>query len=101
MEQAHHLPKYPMPAVLIGRMASGRKARVAGMRIGSRLLIHALKQVLIAAEVIGVQAVIVDSKPEAAAFYRGFGFQALSGAGQRLYLPVGTIRRLQSMTGPT
>ena len=75
-------------------MASDRRARAAGLRIGSRLLIHALKQVLIAAEVIGVQAVIVDSKPEAVVFYRRFGFLPLSSTGQRLYLPVGTIRRL-------
>ncbi|MFZ4701693.1 MAG: hypothetical protein ACOYMG_16725 [Candidatus Methylumidiphilus sp.] len=62
---ARRLPKYPVPAVLIGRMASDRTARESGQRIGSRLLIHALKQALRAAETIGVQCVIVDSKPEA------------------------------------
>lgn len=65
---AHRLPKYPVPAVLIGRMASDRQSRASGLRIGSRLLIHALKQALRAADTIGVQCVIVDSKPEAVAF---------------------------------
>ncbi|HSO84246.1 GNAT family N-acetyltransferase [Thiocapsa sp.] len=93
---AHRLPKYPVPAVLIGRMASDRRARESGLRIGSRLLIHALKQSLRAAGTIGVQCVIVDSKPEAVAFYRRFGFIPLTEDGLKLYLPISTILRLDA-----
>ena len=92
---AHRLPKYPVPAVLIGRMASDRQARAAGLRIGSRLLIHALQQALRAAETIGVQCVIVDSKPDAVAFYQRFGFIPLTGDGLKLYLPISTIKTLE------
>ncbi len=88
---AHRLPKYPVPAVLIGRMASDRRVRESGLRIGSRLLIHALKQSLHAAGTIGVQCVIVDSKPDAVAFYRRFGFIPLTNDGLKLYLPISTI----------
>ena len=91
---ARRLPKYPGPAVLIGRMASERTARESGQRIGSRLLIHALKQALRAAETIGVQCVMVDSKPEAVGFYQRFGFMPLMQDGLKLYLPVETIRKM-------
>lgn len=94
-DQARALPRYPVPAVLIGRMASDTKARETGQRIGSRLLIHALKQALRAADTIGVQCVIVDSKPEAVGFYQRFGFLPLLGDGLKLYLPIGTIKRME------
>lgn len=93
---ARCLPKYPVPAVLIGRMASDRRARDVGLRIGSRLLIHALRQALRAADAIGVQCVIVDSKPEAVAFYQHFGFVPLKEDGLKLYLPIGTVKSLES-----
>lgn len=89
------LPKYPIPAVSIGRMASDQKARKSGQRIGSRLLIHALKQTLRASDTIGVQCVIVDSKPEAINFYQRFGFIPLKRDGLKLYLPVNTIKKMK------
>lgn len=91
---ARSLPKYPVPAVLSGRMASDSRARADGLRVGSRLLIHALKQALRAANTIGVQCVIVDSKPEAVGFYRRFGFLPLKDDGLRLYLPTDTLKKL-------
>ena len=94
---ARRLPAYPVPAVLIGRLASDRRAREAGLRIGSRLLMHALRQALKAADTIGVQCVIVDSKPDSAGFYRRFGFLPLRGDGLKLFLPIGTIRALDEV----
>jgi predicted N-acetyltransferase YhbS len=91
---ARKLPKYPVPAVLIGRMASDRATRESRLRVGSRLLIHALKQALRAAEAIGVQCVIVDSKPEAVGFYHRFGFIPMSQDGWRLYLPISTLQKM-------
>jgi len=75
-------------------MASDRTARESGQRIGSRLLIHALKQALRAAETIGVQCVMVDSKPEVVGFYQRFGLMPLKQDGLKLYLPVSTIRKM-------
>jgi predicted N-acetyltransferase YhbS len=91
---ARGLPKHPVPAVLIGRMAVDASAREAGLRLGSRLLVHALKQALRAADAVGVMCVIVDAKPDAVGFYRKFGFLPLRGDGLKLYLPVATIRSL-------
>ncbi|CAK0760203.1 N-acetyltransferase [Gammaproteobacteria bacterium] len=90
-----HLPKYPIPAVLIGRMASDRKTRNTGQKIGSHLLIHALKQALRASDTIGVQCVVVDSKPEAISFYQRFGFIPLTQDGLKLYLPINTIKKME------
>ena len=94
---AKKLPRYPVPAILIGRMATDETARPQGLRIGSKLLIHALKQALVAADTIGVLCVTVDAKPEAASFYRQFGFQRLIAEDERrLYLSIQTIRGLLS-----
>ncbi|NJL99497.1 MAG: N-acetyltransferase [Synechococcaceae cyanobacterium SM2_3_2] len=94
-ELMRRLPKYPVPAVLIGRMASDQKARNSDLRIGSNLLVHALKQALRAADTIGIQCVIVDSKPEAVDFYRRFGFMSLKQDGLKLYLPITTIKKME------
>jgi hypothetical protein len=93
--EARRLPRYPVPAVLIGRLATDISARTMGLRIGTTLLIHALAQALQASETIGIQSVIVDSKPEAVGFYRQFGFLPLQQEnGLRLFLPIRTIRKL-------
>ena len=94
-ELIRRLPKYPVPAVLIGRMASDQKARNSDLRIGSNLLVHALKQALRAEDTIGIQYVIVDSKPEAVDFYRRFGFMSLKQDGLKLYLPIMTIKKME------
>ena len=94
-EDAKKLPKYPVPAVLLARMGTDEKARAQRLRVGSRLLIHALKQALKASESIGVQCVIVDAKPEAVGFYSRFGFIPLKdGEGLRLYISTETIKRV-------
>jgi len=92
---AKKLSKYPIPAALLGRMAVDEKAREQGHRVGSKLLVHAMKQALIAADTIGVLCVIVDAKPEAVGFYTRFGFQTMKQSDEcRLYLPIQTIKRL-------
>ena len=67
------LPRYPMPAALIGRLAVDERAR--GRRLGEQLLIDALRRVVDAAETIGCLGVIVDAKDEEAeAFYSKYDF---------------------------
>jgi ribosomal protein S18 acetylase RimI-like enzyme len=91
---AKKLPKYPIPAILISRLACDKQTREAQLNLGSKLVIHALKQALKAVEIIGIMCVIVDAKPEAIAFYQKFGFQILAESENRLYLPVSTITKL-------
>lgn len=93
---AKKLPRYPVPAALLGRMATDLKARQSGQHIGSKLLIHAMKQTLKAGNTLGVACIVVDAKPEAVGFYQRFGFMPLKQEdGLRLYLSVDTIRKMQ------
>jgi GNAT superfamily N-acetyltransferase len=86
------LPRYPaLPAVLIGRLATDRRYR--GQGLGSLLLFDALRRTLALSEEVGITAVIVDAKDDAAQqFYERYGFQRLIDQERRLFLMVRTIR---------
>lgn len=80
------LPRYPVPAALLGRLAVGRQFQRQGL--GSILLADACKRVAAASETLAVAAIVVDAKsPEAAALYRHFGFAGLPGQPGRWMLP--------------
>lgn len=83
---ARKLPKHPLTAVLIGRLAIDQKQQGSG--IGRMLLIDAIKRTLQASETIAVFAIIVDAKDAyAKSFYEAFGFQSFNGE-KRLFLPL-------------
>lgn len=87
-EERKGLPNYPIPAVRIGRLATAVNAR--GQRLGELLLQNAVKRILMARETLGVYAVVVDAKDEAAeAFYRKYGFRRCDPARRQLYLALG------------
>jgi predicted GNAT family N-acyltransferase len=90
------LPRYAfVPAVLIGRLA--RDLRYRGTGIGQALLMDALTRSEAASREVGAWAVVVEAIDQAAErFYASFGFESLSSAARRLYLPMGTVRRLVS-----
>ncbi|WP_020560517.1 GNAT family N-acetyltransferase [Thiofilum flexile] len=101
-DMAKGLPCYPIPALLIGRMATDTQAREQGLKVGSKLLIHACKQVLKVADTAGVLCVVVDAKPEAVSFYERFGFMRLKQEDNlRLYLPVATLQGLLGTGEPS
>ena len=92
-EHAKRLPRYPVPAALLGRLAVDESAR--GQGLGAHLLMDAIERVRLASEALGVHAVIVDALDDsAAAFYRKFGFLMFTEFERRLFLPMATIRRL-------
>lgn len=94
LEQARKLPRYPVPAVLLGRLAVDRSAQRAGL--GEFLLMDAMYRTLLATQVMAVHAMVVDAKDASAArFYRKYGFIAFPNNTQRLFLPMATIRQLQ------
>lgn len=90
------LPRYPLPVVIIGRLAVDERAR--GRRIGERLLLDAHERILGVAENAGGIGVIVDAKDsKAAAFYAHYGYEPLDGGEstgrpRRMFLPLQTIR---------
>ena len=89
------LPRYPVPVVLLGRLAVDISAQ--GQGVGLMLLQHAMQLAVVTAEKIGVYAVVVDAKNEAAAgFYQRYGFQRFEAQADRLprlFLTTEIIRR--------
>jgi GNAT superfamily N-acetyltransferase len=92
-DQAKRLPRYPVPAALLGRLAVNDGMK--GKGLGAFLLMDALNRILLATQTLAVHAVIVDAIDDAAsAFYRKYGFIPFAREGRRLLLPMATIRRL-------
>jgi ribosomal protein S18 acetylase RimI-like enzyme len=80
------LPRYPIPAALLGRLAVDQTFQ--GQGLGSILLADACRKVVQASQVLAVVGIIVDAKDAAdISFYRHFGFVSLPGMPDRLLLP--------------
>lgn len=93
LDQAKRLPRYPVPAALLGRLAVDGSAK--GQGLGAFLLMDALNRILLATQTLAVHALIVDAKDNvAAAFYRKYGFIDFAGNERRLFLPMATIKKL-------
>ena len=89
-DKARRLPRHPVPAALIGRLAVSEG--VQGQGIGRLLLADAVKRSLAVSEEIAIYALVVDAKDERASrFYRSFGFKPLVGQRSRLFLPLGSV----------
>ncbi|MGB5567793.1 MAG: GNAT family N-acetyltransferase [Sedimenticolaceae bacterium] len=92
-ESRRRLPKYPVPVVLLGRLAVAESHQ--GKGLGAVLLADALQRIAQACQVMAVYAVVVDALNErAAAFYRQFGFIALPSQPLKLFLPTDSVTRL-------
>jgi GNAT superfamily N-acetyltransferase len=84
---AKKLPKHPIPAALIGRLAVDVSAQ--GKGIGKVLLSNAIKRTLAISSDIGMYAIVVDAINEQAdSFYMQYGFAHLASEGKRLFLPL-------------
>lgn len=82
------LPRYPIPAVRVGRLSSSEAMR--GKGYGELLLQNAIKRILQAREALGVYAVVVEAKDAAAeGFYKRYGFRLCDARSPQMYLPLG------------
>jgi len=85
------LPRYPVPAFRIGKLAVDR--RFQGSGIGRWLLTHALKKAVEISANVGLFAVVVDAIDEKAkTFYEKYGFIPFCGHPLTLFLPIETIK---------
>jgi predicted N-acetyltransferase YhbS len=85
------LPRYPVPALRIGRLAV--EHNMQGLGIGSWLLKQALVKALQISETTGIYAVLVDAiDDKAKLFYQKYGFISLPSDPLTLFLPLQTIR---------
>lgn len=97
---AKKLPKYPVPVVVLGRLAVDRTAQ--GEKLGRALLKDALHRALDVSKQVGCYAVyVVALNEKAAAFYRKFGFIPFVDDPFRLYLPVTTIQSADEANHPS
>lgn len=88
----YRLPRYPIPTVLLARLAVDTKH--AGVGIGKHLVADAMKRTGSISHSTGVYALEVDSKNDAAKrFYIRLGFIELKDDGRHLFLPTSTIMK--------
>jgi predicted N-acetyltransferase YhbS len=84
------LPRYPVPALLIGKLAVDKTMH--GKGIGSWLLCKAFEKAIQIAAISAVYAVIVDAIDDSAKnFYLKYGFVPLRDNELSLFLPLETI----------
>lgn len=84
------IPKYPIPAVLIGKLAVDN--RVKGQGLGGELLVDALIRVAKTSQEIGIFAVRVDAIDlKAKEFYLKYEFLPFQDKTLSLFLPITTI----------
>ena len=87
---ARKLPKHPVPAALIGRLAVSNAAQ--GQGVGKMLLADAIKRTLAVSDQIAIYTMVVDAiNDNARGFYEQFGFTRLSDDSPRLFLPLKSI----------
>jgi GNAT superfamily N-acetyltransferase len=84
---AKRLPRHPIPAALVGRLAVDLGFARRGL--GSILLADTVKKTMAAAETVAMAVVIVDPIDDAArAFYSAFGFRSLQEPKSYMFLMV-------------
>ena len=85
------MPRYPIPLLVLARLAV--QSQWQGRGIGAGLLLDALGRTLQAADIVGVRALAVHAKDDAAAsFYRHFGFMPSPVDKRHLFLLIKDIR---------
>ena len=91
-EILRRLPKYPIPAVLLGRLAVDK--RYGGQRYGSIMLVDLFQRAVSVSDALGVYAIEVYAlNPLACSFYKKHGFQSLKDDQSHLYLPIATATK--------
>jgi len=89
-ELSRKLPKHPVPAVMIGRLAVSHPAQ--GKGVGKMLLADAIKRVLVVSDEIAIYAIVVDAiNRDAQKFYESFGFTLLNDDSHRMFLAIKSI----------
>jgi GNAT superfamily N-acetyltransferase len=92
---AKRLPRYPVPAAIMGRLAVDRRWQRRGL--GALMIADAIKRLIRASQALAIHALIVDAKNGAAkAFYPRMGFHPFPDIPDRFFLPLEPILRARS-----
>lgn len=85
------MPRHPIPAMLLARLAVDGSAQGEG--VGAMLLADAMQRTLLVAEETGIRLLLVHAiDEEAKSFYRHFGFEASPSDPLNLQLLIKDIR---------
>jgi ribosomal protein S18 acetylase RimI-like enzyme len=88
-----NLPKYPVPAVRLGRLAVDRKWQGTGL--GEMLLMDAIRRSVVAVQSVAAKYMIVDAKnKKAEGFYVQYGFYPFEGGSRSLVAAMDTLKGL-------
>lgn len=91
-DTTRRLPNYPIPAVLIGKLAVDINCQGEGL--GEELLVNALIRIVDVSEKVGIYAVRVDAIDERAKqFYLRYEFIPFVDKSLSLFLPLKSIRQ--------
>ncbi len=85
------LPKYPIPALRIARLAVIKDFQGTG--IGKWLLAQAFIKIIHAADITGIYLIIVDAKESSKTFYEHYGFTKFNDNELTYFLTVDTVRK--------
>lgn len=85
----HSLPKYPIPAIRIARLAVQRDKQ--GKGYGKELLKSAFLRILSVSQNVGIRLILVDAKGSSASFYEHYGFMKLKQDSLTYYLALDTL----------
>ena len=84
------LPRYPVPAMLIGKLAVDRSMQ--GRGLGKEMLIDAFGKAVRLSSQVGVFAVTVDAfNEQAKKFYLKYGFIPFEDNPLSLFIPMSTV----------
>jgi len=91
-EFAKKLPRFPLPATLLGRMAVA--VSLHGKSLGEHILLHALERALAGSHRVASWAVLVDAKASVRNFYVKRDFIPFPNRPDRLFLPMKSIEEM-------
>ena len=87
---ARKLPRHPVPAALLGRLAVSQANQ--GHGVGKMLLVDAIRRTLAVSSEIAIYAMVVDAiNQQVQCFYAQFGFLPLSSGQRRMLLPLRSV----------
>ena len=85
------LPKYPIPALRIARLAVSKDLQ--GKGVGKWLLAQAFIKIIQVADVTGLYFIIVDAKESSKSFYEHYGFHKFNDKELCYFILVETVRK--------
>lgn len=85
------LPKYPIPALRIARLAVNKDLK--GKGIGKWLLAQAFIKAIHVADVTGLYFIIVDAKETSKSFYEHYGFHKFFDEDLSYFILVDTVKK--------